>query len=93
MGIRYRASHSRLFFNILPINQYPLGVLIVRSRIDYERIERTQFTVRAIDNGQPQRTGTAQVFINIINTNDNSPIPSQVSVNSLAPSLPQSLPV
>ncbi|XP_071106139.1 cadherin-87A-like [Haliotis cracherodii] len=53
------------------------GVLIVRSRIDYERIERTQFTVRAIDNGQPQRTGTAQVFINIINTNDNSPIPSQ----------------
>ncbi|XP_067670802.1 cadherin-87A-like [Haliotis asinina] len=53
------------------------GVLTVRSRIDYERIEQTQFTVRAIDSGVPPRTGTAQVFVRIVNINDNSPIPSQ----------------
>ncbi|XP_046569688.1 cadherin-87A-like isoform X3 [Haliotis rubra] len=53
------------------------GVLTVRNRIDYERIEQTQFTVRAFDSGVPQRSGTAQVFVTIVNTNDNSPIPSQ----------------
>ncbi|ESO87059.1 hypothetical protein LOTGIDRAFT_229249 [Lottia gigantea] len=49
------------------------GVVSINNRIDYEKIQFTQFTVEATDDGSPSLTGTATVYVTIRNINDNSP--------------------
>ncbi|GAB6022570.1 hypothetical protein CHUAL_006673 [Chamberlinius hualienensis] len=50
------------------------GVVITKSRIDYEKVPTINFTIVAIDTGVPQMSSSALVTANIININDNDPI-------------------
>lgn len=49
------------------------GLIRTKSRIDYEKVRVINFNVTATDTGIPQLTSTAQVHVNIININDNTP--------------------
>ncbi|VDM47555.1 unnamed protein product [Toxocara canis] len=49
------------------------GEIFVRRVLDRELQDRYVFTVRASDHGYPQRFGTAQVIVNVLDVNDNRP--------------------
>jgi len=50
-----------------------IGLIRTKSRIDYENVKLIKFNVTVTDTGVPQLTSTAQIFVNVININDNSP--------------------
>ena len=50
------------------------GVLTTLLGLDYERINRYQFTITAHDGGIPSLTSTVIVIVNLINVNDECPI-------------------
>ena len=50
-----------------------IGLIRTKSRIDYERVKLIKFNVTVTDTGVPQLTSTAQIFVNVINVNDNTP--------------------
>ncbi|XP_058058428.1 cadherin-87A [Anopheles bellator] len=49
------------------------GLVQTKSRIDYETVAVIRFNVTVVDTGIPQRTSTAQLTVDVINTNDNDP--------------------
>ncbi|XP_070490349.1 cadherin-87A isoform X2 [Chironomus tepperi] len=49
------------------------GLIRTKSRIDYENVKLIKFNVTVTDTGVPQLTSTAQIFVNVININDNTP--------------------
>ncbi|KAL5273464.1 hypothetical protein ACFFRR_000290 [Megaselia abdita] len=68
----YRISDNE-FFNI---NQ-TTGVIKTKTRLDYEKTKEIQFIATVTDTGIPQLTSTAQIVVDILNTNDNEPHFSQ----------------
>ncbi|XP_032076311.1 putative protocadherin beta-18 [Thamnophis elegans] len=51
--------------------------LILQKPLDREKVPYLQLTLTAIDGGVPQKTGTVQINIDILDINDNSPQFSQ----------------
>ncbi|CRK91477.1 CLUMA_CG005143, isoform A [Clunio marinus] len=49
------------------------GVIRTKSRIDYETVKMIKFNVTVTDTGIPQLTSSAQIYVKIININDNAP--------------------
>ena len=49
------------------------GLVQVANRLDREVLDRVVLTIRATDNGQPQRTAIAQLHVTILDANDNAP--------------------
>lgn len=49
------------------------GEIVVANRIDHEQVQWLNYTVRATDSGQPPRTSLVDVFIKVIDENDNNP--------------------
>lgn len=49
------------------------GEILVQEKIDHEVFEWLNFTVRALDSGYPQRTSLVDVFIQVLDENDNQP--------------------
>ncbi|XP_062536316.1 cadherin-23 isoform X2 [Armigeres subalbatus] len=49
------------------------GEIVVANKIDYEVFPWLNFTVRATDSGHPPRSTLAEVFIQVIDENDNNP--------------------
>jgi hypothetical protein len=49
------------------------GEIVVANRIDHEMYPWLNFTVRATDSGVPARASLADVFIKVIDENDNNP--------------------
>jgi len=49
------------------------GLIRTKARIDYEKVHQIKFDVVVKDTGVPQLSSTAQILVNIINVNDNSP--------------------
>uniref|UniRef100_A0A182QKL0 Cadherin domain-containing protein n=1 Tax=Anopheles farauti TaxID=69004 RepID=A0A182QKL0_9DIPT len=49
------------------------GLVRTRSRIDYETTPVVRFNVTVVDTGVPQLTSTAQITVDVVNTNDNDP--------------------
>ncbi|ETN58359.1 hypothetical protein AND_010057 [Anopheles darlingi] len=45
-----------------------------KSRIDYEQVAVIRFNVTVVDTGVPQLTSTAQITVDVQNTNDNDPV-------------------
>lgn len=45
-----------------------------KARIDYESIKQIHLSAYVTDTGVPQLTSTAEIIIDIINTNDNDPV-------------------
>lgn len=50
------------------------GVIYLKNNLDYETEMHYYFTVMVTDYGTPQLTSTAQVWINVLDVNDNAPI-------------------
>ncbi|XP_068114331.1 cadherin-23 isoform X3 [Hyperolius riggenbachi] len=55
------------------------GKIIANRTVDYEQVQWLNFTVRASDNGSPQRSAEVPVVLEIVDINDNNPIFSQSS--------------
>ncbi|NWY08399.1 PCDGE protein, partial [Nothoprocta ornata] len=51
--------------------------LVLRRALDRESEQRLQLVLTAVDGGEPRRTGTAQVWINVTDANDNAPVFAQ----------------
>lgn len=51
-----------------------VGVISVKSRVDYESIQEVNFKVVVYDTGVPQMSASALVSAKIININDNDPM-------------------
>lgn len=49
------------------------GLIRTKSRIDYEQVKQIKFNVTVTDTGVPQLTSSAQIYVKIININDNAP--------------------
>jgi len=49
------------------------GEMVVANRIDFESFAWLNLTIRATDSGVPPRASRAEVFIQIIDENDNNP--------------------
>lgn len=50
------------------------GDISARQRIDRERVNWLNFTVRATDSGFPPRSSFAHVFVSVVDENDNAPV-------------------
>lgn len=66
-----------IIFNFLSFSPFSfssqIGLIRTKSRIDYEKVKLIKFNVTVTDTGVPQLTSTAQIFVNVININDNTP--------------------
>ncbi|XP_015266629.1 PREDICTED: protocadherin gamma-B1-like [Gekko japonicus] len=51
--------------------------LVLQKMLDREREHSFQLTLVALDGGEPRRTGTAQIWIDVTDANDNFPIFTQ----------------
>lgn len=49
------------------------GEIVVANKIDHELVQWLNYTVRATDSGVPPRASLADVFIRVIDENDNNP--------------------
>lgn len=59
------------------------GVISISEALDYERAKEYFLTVQAKDGGDPPLSNQANVNISVIDSNDNAPIFTQVSYNTL----------
>ena len=50
------------------------GSVVLQSNLDYERVERYNITISAMDSGSDtQLSGFTNLIINVLDVNDNSP--------------------
>ena len=54
------------------------GQITVDSPLDFETKTKFKFLVRGVDSGDPQRTGTCILVVNVVDVNDNAPRFDQV---------------
>ncbi|XP_015266625.1 PREDICTED: protocadherin gamma-B5-like [Gekko japonicus] len=51
--------------------------LVLSKPLDREKEQTLHITLTALDGGEPRRTGTAQIWVNVTDANDNPPIFTQ----------------
>ncbi|XP_077166877.1 uncharacterized protein LOC143823980 [Paroedura picta] len=51
--------------------------LVLSKPLDREKEQTFHFILTALDGGEPRRTGTAQIWVNVTDANDNTPIFTQ----------------
>lgn len=49
------------------------GEIIIANKVDHEATKWLNFTVKAIDSGSPSRSSLVDVYIKVIDENDNNP--------------------
>ena len=74
-------SNAEITYSISQENLVPdfiinsaTGAILLASGLDFETTQIYSFTIMATDNGRPRRSGTATVFIRIINENEQAPM-------------------
>lgn len=70
--IRYSLEGPKEITELLHLDM-ETGEIVVSNKIDYEIFPWLNFTVRATDSGHPPRSSLAEVFIQVIDENDNNP--------------------
>lgn len=58
------------------------GIIQIKKQIDYEKLIELNFTIWAYDSGIPQLNTSADVFVKVINVNDNDPVFSAREYNT-----------
>ncbi|XP_061581353.1 protocadherin gamma-A11-like isoform X48 [Cololabis saira] len=59
--------------------------MILQKPLDREKQERISLLLTAIDGGEPQRSGTMQIFITVLDINDNAPVFTQPVYKAAVP--------
>ena len=79
-------SNAEITYSIEPSTSAPpftinstTGDIVLTSSLDFESIQNYVFTIIATDNGRPKRSGTATVFIQVLNANEFRPSFNQTS--------------
>ncbi len=70
--VTYEIEGSDVVSKLLYLDE-ETGEIVVQEKIDYELIQHLNFSVRAIDSGDPPRSSLVNVFVQIIDENDNNP--------------------
>ncbi|XP_027764470.1 protocadherin gamma-A4-like [Empidonax traillii] len=78
--VRYRLAEGRV--RGAPLSSYvsvqaETGALYALRSFDYEEELELGLVLRAIDGGDPARTGTARIRVTVVDANDNAPVFSQ----------------
>ncbi|CAH1406526.1 unnamed protein product [Nezara viridula] len=71
--INYSLQGAKKYGDLIKLDS-ATGELVVGSRIDREQVSWINFTVKATDSGLPMRSSFAEVFIQVIDENDNNPV-------------------
>ncbi|XP_043925794.1 protocadherin alpha-C2-like [Protopterus annectens] len=69
----YRLSHSSYFSLDIKHSNDKLPQLVLEKYLDREHESVHRLSLTAIDGGQPERSGSVSITINILDANDNSP--------------------
>uniref|UniRef100_A0A182ISV2 Cadherin domain-containing protein n=1 Tax=Anopheles atroparvus TaxID=41427 RepID=A0A182ISV2_ANOAO len=70
--IRYSLEGQPAVLELLHVDEQT-GELVVRNRIDHEEFGWLNFSVRAVDSGEPPRASFVEVFVQVLDENDNNP--------------------
>ncbi|XP_058129586.1 cadherin-23 [Anopheles ziemanni] len=70
--IRYNLEGEPAVLELLHVDEQT-GELVVRNRIDHEEFGWLNFSVRAVDSGVPPRASFVEVFVQVLDENDNNP--------------------
>nr|KAF6448274.1 hypothetical protein HJG63_014987 [Rousettus aegyptiacus] len=73
--LTYRLSQNEYFSLEIPTNskQTDRLSLILKKSLDREKIPEVNLLLTAVDRGKPELTGTVQLFIHVLDINDNDP--------------------
>lgn len=70
--ITYSMEGNPVFTSLVHLD-VQTGEIVVSSKIDHELYKWLNFTVRATDSGIPPRSSLVDVFVNVLDENDNNP--------------------
>uniref|UniRef100_A0A182QBJ4 Cadherin domain-containing protein n=1 Tax=Anopheles farauti TaxID=69004 RepID=A0A182QBJ4_9DIPT len=70
--IRYSLEGEQAVLELLHVDD-ETGEIVVRNRIDHEEYGWLNFSVRAADTGSPPRASFVEVFVQVLDENDNNP--------------------
>ncbi|KAM8732970.1 protocadherin gamma-A2-like [Acanthopagrus schlegelii] len=78
-GLRGYLLSSSDTFNLIP---YRIGSsrnveMVLKKQLDREKEDRLSLVLTALDGGDPQLSGTIQIFITVLDANDNAPVCTQ----------------
>uniref|UniRef100_A0A182YAM2 Cadherin domain-containing protein n=1 Tax=Anopheles stephensi TaxID=30069 RepID=A0A182YAM2_ANOST len=70
--VKYSLEGDRGVLDLLHVDD-ETGEIVVRNRIDHEEYGWLNFSVRAADTGSPPRASFVEVFVQVLDENDNNP--------------------
>ncbi|XP_023559798.1 protocadherin alpha-11 isoform X3 [Octodon degus] len=73
--LTYRLSQNEYFFLELPVSSRSTKrlSLVLKKPLDREKTPELKMLLTATDGGRPELTGTVQLFVQVLDTNDNDP--------------------
>ena len=81
------AENGRITYRLHPESQrlvkidQDTGLISTNALLDYEKMHQFQFRVIASDNGDPKRSATATVVLNLVDINDEAPVFREPSID------------
>ncbi|XP_017844659.1 cadherin-23 [Drosophila busckii] len=70
--ITYELEGNPVYRHLLHLDAQT-GEIVVANKIDHEQHQWLNFSVRATDSGVPARSALVEVFVNVLDENDNNP--------------------
>ncbi|XP_052863308.1 cadherin-23 [Anopheles cruzii] len=70
--VKYNLEGEKAVLELLHVDDHT-GEIVVRNRIDHEEFGWLNFSVRATDFGIPSRASFVEVFVQVLDENDNNP--------------------
>ncbi|NWY75782.1 PCDB5 protein, partial [Erithacus rubecula] len=79
------ALDDQLFFSLRPAYKNYYELLVLAKALDREEAAFHELVLRAMDGGDPARTGTARIRVTVLDANDNAPVFSQAEYTVRVP--------
>ncbi|GCC29843.1 hypothetical protein chiPu_0008285 [Chiloscyllium punctatum] len=67
-------SNEHFFLDVQTLGKWKIPKLVLQKSLDREKESTQRYLLTAIDGGVPERSGTAEVTIIILDVNDNAPV-------------------